>query len=256
MLLKKIYLPIGILIVVICAIGFLSLRSDVPDEPIVIYKPTTKESETPAKETETATSETATGGHKHDDSTEHSSALLDVESQQSHFGNNNVLQKSDEVDMPLDHTHDLVNSSDEDYRKREQRRAELSQRVIELTKGTELLSQAYLGSVDTELSLMNSFLAGISKTEREIARQGLLKLYPDEARDVNDFFIEIENAPNLSRLEISEKAKSLIASREAREVMRQQHDAKWEQLRIELDEFYGDELSNALENIKSQKGRE
>ncbi len=46
---KKFYLPIGILILFICAIGFLSLRSDVPTEPIVIYKTTTpiKQSVTP-----------------------------------------------------------------------------------------------------------------------------------------------------------------------------------------------------------------
>ena len=41
MLPKKFYLPIGILILVICAVGLLSLRPDVPDEPIVIYKTTT-----------------------------------------------------------------------------------------------------------------------------------------------------------------------------------------------------------------------
>ncbi len=41
MLRKKFYIPIGILFVVICAVGFFSLRSDVPDEPIVIYKTTT-----------------------------------------------------------------------------------------------------------------------------------------------------------------------------------------------------------------------
>ena len=35
---EKILHPIGILIVAICAIGFLSLRSDVPEKPIQIYK--------------------------------------------------------------------------------------------------------------------------------------------------------------------------------------------------------------------------
>ena len=55
MLLKKFYLPIGILLVVICAVGLFSLRSDVPDEPIVIYKTTTpiKRSVTPIAEART-----------------------------------------------------------------------------------------------------------------------------------------------------------------------------------------------------------
>ena len=40
MLTKKVYIPIGICLVLL-AIGFLALRSDVRDEPIVIYKTTT-----------------------------------------------------------------------------------------------------------------------------------------------------------------------------------------------------------------------
>lgn len=251
MLPKKFYIPIGLCLVLLVAIGFLSLRSDVPDEPIKIY---TAVEPLPKSTAEAPVGETSQGGHFHADGT------WDTDPHTAKTEKQATPPKEPkpmtEVDMPLDHTHPLVNSSDEDYRKREQRRAELSQRAIELANETELLSQAYLGSVDTELSLINSFLAGISKTDREIARQELLQLYPDKARDLNDFFNAIENAPNLSHLEISENAKSLIVSREARDVMKQQIDAKWKQLRIELDEFYGDELSNALEDIKSQKGSE
>ncbi len=54
-LLKKFYLPIGILIVALCAVGLFLLRSDVPEEPIVIHKPTI--TETPLKVT--AAEETA-----------------------------------------------------------------------------------------------------------------------------------------------------------------------------------------------------
>ena len=63
MLKKSFYMPIGILILVICAVCLLSLRSDVPDDPIVIYRVTT-----PAKVTETAETEN-TGGHRHADGT-------------------------------------------------------------------------------------------------------------------------------------------------------------------------------------------
>lgn len=62
MLLKKFYLPIGLCVLFVLAIGFLSLRSDVPDEPIKIYKVTTPAKVTKTAETETATSETATDG--------------------------------------------------------------------------------------------------------------------------------------------------------------------------------------------------
>ena len=41
MLLKKFYIPIGALLIASVVIAFFALRSDVPDEPIVIYKTTT-----------------------------------------------------------------------------------------------------------------------------------------------------------------------------------------------------------------------
>ena len=59
MLRRKFHIPIGILIFVICAIGFLSLRSNVPEKPIQIYK--TPLTETPATD-ETAETKTAETG--------------------------------------------------------------------------------------------------------------------------------------------------------------------------------------------------
>ncbi len=53
MRLKKFYLSIGALLIAICVIGFFALRSDVPTEPIKIYKVNT-----PVEK-----SETSTGGH-------------------------------------------------------------------------------------------------------------------------------------------------------------------------------------------------
>ena len=66
MLQKKFYIPIGALIIAICAVGLFSLRSDTPKEPIKIYKVTTpaKVSTTPAETpTETAKRE-STNGHQ------------------------------------------------------------------------------------------------------------------------------------------------------------------------------------------------
>ena len=60
MLRKKFHIPIGILIVAICAIGFLSLRSDVPEKPIQIYKATTPEMPAMDETAETKTAETQT----------------------------------------------------------------------------------------------------------------------------------------------------------------------------------------------------
>ena len=63
---KKVFIPIGALIIAICAVGLLSLRSDQPAEPIKIYKVTTpaKVSTTPAETpTETAKRE-STNGHQ------------------------------------------------------------------------------------------------------------------------------------------------------------------------------------------------
>ena len=63
---KKVFIPIGALLITICAVGLLSLRSDQPAEPINIYKVTTpaKVSTTPAETpTETAKRE-STNGHQ------------------------------------------------------------------------------------------------------------------------------------------------------------------------------------------------
>ena len=74
MLIKKVYILIGILIVVICAIRFLSLRSDVSDKPLKIYKTTT-----PTKTSDTAEvqdgGDTSPGGHFHADGAWHSMPL-------------------------------------------------------------------------------------------------------------------------------------------------------------------------------------
>lgn len=74
MLRKKFYLPIGLCILVVLAVGFLFLRSQTPQEPIKIYKETTPDA--PAKvsedqKKETSISEKATGGHFHEDGTFH-----------------------------------------------------------------------------------------------------------------------------------------------------------------------------------------
>ena len=76
MLRKRFYIPIGFLILAICVVGFLSLRSDVPDEQITIFKVTTPQPETTTRISdtypkETSTSGKATGGHFHDDGTWH-----------------------------------------------------------------------------------------------------------------------------------------------------------------------------------------
>ncbi|MYA99714.1 hypothetical protein F4X90_08545 [Candidatus Poribacteria bacterium] len=88
---KKFYIPIGALIIAICAIAFFTLRSDTPKEPIKVYKPVTP-ADTPvkvttAKVTETSTgeevTEASTGGHSHEDGTWHAEPPSTVENSQS-----------------------------------------------------------------------------------------------------------------------------------------------------------------------------
>jgi hypothetical protein len=70
MLSKRLYIPIGILIIALVAIAFFALRSDTPTEPIMIYKVVepAEESET---QTASATRDIAEGGHFHADGTFH-----------------------------------------------------------------------------------------------------------------------------------------------------------------------------------------
>ncbi len=67
MRLKKFYLPIGALLIAICAIALFALRSERMKEPIVIYKPTI--TETPAQVPTGEVTDTSTGGHVHTDGT-------------------------------------------------------------------------------------------------------------------------------------------------------------------------------------------
>ena len=91
MLTKKFYIPIGALIIAICAIAFFALRSDTPKEPIKVYKPVTP-ADTPVKVTtaevtETSTggevTDTSTGGHFHEEGTWHAEPPSAVEVSQS-----------------------------------------------------------------------------------------------------------------------------------------------------------------------------
>ena len=60
---QKVYIPIGLCLVVLLAIGFLDLRTDPPDEPILIVKPV----EPLPKSTSTApVGETSQGGQAFD----------------------------------------------------------------------------------------------------------------------------------------------------------------------------------------------
>ncbi|MXV73739.1 hypothetical protein F4Z99_05610 [Candidatus Poribacteria bacterium] len=68
MLRKKIYLPIGLCLVLLLAIGFLSLRSDVPDEPIKVYKSVEP---LPKSTAQLPVGDTSQGGHFHEDGTWH-----------------------------------------------------------------------------------------------------------------------------------------------------------------------------------------
>ncbi len=74
---KKVFIPIGALIIAICAVGLFSLRSEQPSEPIKIYKVTTpaKASTIPAEtSTETAKREN-TNRHQHSNASETSAQL-------------------------------------------------------------------------------------------------------------------------------------------------------------------------------------
>lgn len=66
MLLKKLYIPIGLCLVLLLAIGFLALRSDVVDEPVKIYK-VVEPAEQSETQTATANSDTLQGERFHAD---------------------------------------------------------------------------------------------------------------------------------------------------------------------------------------------
>lgn len=75
MLRKRFYIPIGLCIIVIVAIGIFAMRSETPKEPIKVYKTVTP-ADTPAEVTSTGgeVTEASTSGHMHADGTWHGDA--------------------------------------------------------------------------------------------------------------------------------------------------------------------------------------
>ena len=92
MLSKKFYIGIGVL--AICAIGFLSLRSDVPDEPITIYKavPVVKRLYTPTAKA--LVGDTSRDGHFHADGTFHETPHVETDQKGNDHKSDDAYQPS------------------------------------------------------------------------------------------------------------------------------------------------------------------
>ena len=82
MFIRKSWVPLSVFLVAPCAIAFFSLRSDVPQEPIKVYKTTTPARRAKSEKTiqarslsasrdDTERPNTAAGGHFHADGTWH-----------------------------------------------------------------------------------------------------------------------------------------------------------------------------------------
>lgn len=135
------------------------------------------------------------------------------------------------------------------------RRNELDQKLDDLAKEGRLLSEALLKSTGDELSLMYSSLRKLPTAQRKMVHQVLLKMHPDDADSLNDFFHDIDQAPTRENSEISERAKEILSSREAMKIASRQLMERHKQLGKELSEFYGESWDQGLEQIRREHGR-
>ena len=131
---KKFYIPIGALIIAISAIAFFALRSDTPKEPIVIYKATTTEAETPADTPAAVTTgevtEKSTGGPFHADGEPHS----DNTSNQTEAGNHAVPWEIAKLQLTPEKRREIEKKNADFLERHEEWQAEQAQRLAQSDK--------------------------------------------------------------------------------------------------------------------------
>lgn len=188
MLLKKFYIPIGALIIAICAVGLFSLRSDTPTEPIKIYKATTP-AEKAETQTDTTTRDTAQGGHFHADGTFHAEphseetavSTSETAVSTSEFTRAELLERFPQYDFhspeSKENLHSILRGEKEQVRQ-EARIAELKRQLAEQEALETLVS--YLQSSAERLDSEYSDVMAFYKTYRDPDIEDFIREYPDE----------------------------------------------------------------------------
>ena len=92
---KRVYISI-VLGLVLLVTGFLALRSDVPSEPLKIYKAVAPQAKSTAK---APVSDTSQGGHFHADGTFHAEPHVEVARKDGHFHADGTLHSTKDSDI-------------------------------------------------------------------------------------------------------------------------------------------------------------
>ena len=222
MLTKKFYIPIGVCVLLVLAIGFLSLRSDIPEEPIVVIK--TVPPDTQAVKVSKASADKETKKQVS------SKGLLPVSEEQRTDNIANRDSKNAKPQGAMTQSMKTEAETENEIRLLLRKRDEIEQRLYELGKEIGAGAKELLKTSDERLSLMYAYLAKVPTKEREVVRQVLLARFPDDADSLNEFFDEIADAPTLSLSEISARARETLGSVEANKIAALQQQATSKQL--------------------------
>ena len=248
MLRKKIYIPIGLCLVLLVAIGFLSLRSDVPDEPIVIYKAV----EPLAKSTaEVPVGETSQGGHWHGDEWhadphEPVTAIEETPVSTSEFTRSELLERFPQYDFHSPESKENLHAilrNEKTLAKLRAREAELKRKIANQEAAKELLS--YLNTAVDRLNTEYPDFVAFRDKYPDPQEEDFIREYPDE-KERYAFFARALEAGKIQK----EMADRILATPGISEKLSSRH------LEIVHNVTGIDEISAAQANLERLRSRE
>ena len=236
MLSKKFYLPIGILIVVTCAVVLVSLRSDVPTEPIKVYKATTpiKRSVTPSEPMTVSASKTVESMP--------TEAIEDAPVSTSEFTRSELLERFPQYDFHSPESKENLHSilrKEKILAELRAGNAELERKIAKQEAAKELLS--YLESAGDHLKMEYPDVTAFRKKYSDPQIEDFIREYPDE----NERYAFFERTLEASKI-YREMADRILATPGVPENLSSRH----------LETVYGipskDEISEGLELLRSK----
>ena len=236
MLSKKFYLPIGVLIVVTCAVVLVSLRSDVPTEPIKVYKATTpiKRSVTPSEPMTVSASTTVESMPME--------AIEETPASTSEFSMSEILEKFPQYEIYSPEGKEQIHRilrKDKILADLRAGNAELERKIAERKAQKELLS--YLESAGDHLKMEYPDVTAFRKKYSDPQIEDFIREYPDE----NERYAFFERTLEASKI-YREMADRILATPGVPENLSSRH----------LETVYGipskDEISEGLELLRSK----
>ena len=243
MLTKKFYIPIGALLVAICAIAFFALRWDTPQEPIKVYKTVTpiKRSATPTAEARTISASMS----KEEAAVVHTDTEMPARSEASEyaeFSRAELLERFPQYDFHSPESKENLHAilrNEKTLAKLRAREAELKRKIANQEAAKELLS--YLNTAVDRLNTEYPDFVAFRDKYPDPQEEDFIREYPDEKARYT-FLVRALEAGKIQR----EMADRILATPGISEKLSSRH------LEIVHNVTGIDEISAALELLRSK----